>query len=97
MSAHTIHLSEHQERFIQEGVRSGRFVDDSDAIANGLRMLEAREAEYRTKLQFLRQACDEALVSLDRGEGMDFDSAERFHSWMQDMVDEVCAEHASQQ
>ena len=95
MSAHTVQLSEEQEQFICEGVRSGRFADEGDAIANGLRMLQTQDAEHRAKLQYLRQACDEASASLDRGEGIDYDTPESFSTWMQDTVDEVCAEHAA--
>ena len=94
MSIYSVHLSEDQERFIHEGVRSGRFADEGDAIVNGVRMLQTRDAEQRAKLQFLRQACDEALASLNRGEGIDFDSPESFSIWMQEAVEEICAVHA---
>ena len=96
MSVHTIQLDEEQERYIQEGVRAGRFADDGDALTNGLRLLQERDAEYKSKVRFLREACDEALASLDQGKGTEFESVDAFNAWLQGVADQVYAEHVAQ-
>jgi putative addiction module CopG family antidote len=60
-----VRLSPDQEAFVRQGIASGRFQNESDAIAEALSLWEERE---RARAQFLA-TLDDAKASLDRGEG----------------------------
>lgn len=60
-------LGEHFESFIASKITEGRFLNSSEAVREGLRLLEVRE----TKLDVLRQTLAIGESQLDRGEGVD--------------------------
>ena len=60
-----VRLTPDQEAFIRQGIVSGRFHSESDAVAEALSLWEERE---RTRAEILA-AVDEAEASLARGEG----------------------------
>lgn len=61
-----VHLTPDQEAFVRQGVASGRFQSEADAVAEALALWEERE---RTRAEILA-AVDAAEASLDRGEGI---------------------------
>ena len=60
-----VRLTPDQEAFIRQGIASGRFQSESDAVAEALSLWEERE---RTRAEILA-AVDAAEASLARGEG----------------------------
>ncbi|HKH98966.1 MAG TPA: type II toxin-antitoxin system ParD family antitoxin [Candidatus Sulfotelmatobacter sp.] len=60
-----VHLTPDQEAFIRQGIASGRFQNEADAVAEALSLWEERE---RTRAEILA-AVDAAEASLARGEG----------------------------
>ncbi len=60
-------LGEHFEGFIASKITEGRFLNTSEAVREGLRLLEIRE----TRLDVLRQTLATGESQLDRGEGVD--------------------------
>ena len=76
MATRNVNLTEHFDSFIESGIRSGRFSDASEAVREGLRLLEQKKAEDRAKLEWLRSTTKEAFASLDRGEGIPLSSAD---------------------
>jgi putative addiction module CopG family antidote len=60
-----VRLTPNQEAFVRQGIESGRFHSEADAIAEALSLWEERE---RTRAEILA-AVDAAEVSLARGEG----------------------------
>ncbi len=60
-------LGEHFEGFIASKINEGHFLNSSEAMREGLRLLEVRE----TKLDILRQTLAIGEAQLDRGEDVD--------------------------
>ncbi len=60
-------LTERQEEFIAALVETGRYQNASEALREGLRMLEQREAEDAAKLAALRGAAQTGLADFEAG------------------------------
>lgn len=60
-----VHLTPDQETFVRQGIASGRFQSEEDAVAEALSLWEERE---RNRSEIL-MAVDAAESSLARGEG----------------------------
>jgi len=61
------------QQFVQAAISSGVFHNESEVVAEGLRLLQRRE--------LLRRDIDEGIAQLERGEYTDYDEAtlrERF-------------------
>jgi putative addiction module CopG family antidote len=67
-----VHLTDDQKAFIREGVQSGRFAREEDALREALSLWEARE---RRRAEILA-AADQAEASFARGEGRKITSRE---------------------
>jgi antitoxin ParD1/3/4 len=88
-------LTEHFDRFIETGVTSGRFSNASEVVREGLRLLEQREREDKAKLRWLRAAAKEGVDSIDRGEGIEFDTMDDLEAYVHRVGQEVSAEIAT--
>ena len=76
MTKVTITLKDEDQRFIEAAMKTGRYVTESEAVADAISELRAREelhqvrfAEFRTKIKI-------GLDQLDHGEGIDWDVAD---------------------
>ena len=69
-------LSEHFEAFVRNLVASGRFRDPSEVVQAGLRLLEDREADLRTRRAELEASFEEALADVEAGNGMSIDDVD---------------------
>ena len=68
MPTRNVHLTEHFDRFIDDGISSGRFSNASEVVREGLRLLEQREAEDRANLEWLRSAAQEGIEAAEHGD-----------------------------
>ena len=75
-----IQLTPDQQAFIRQGVATGRFQSEADAVAEALALWEERE---RRRAEILA-AVDAAEVSLDCGEGIDV-TEESMHELAEDV------------
>lgn len=76
MPTRNVNLTEHYDKFIDTSIADGRFSNASEAVRAGLHLLEQKGAEDRAKLEWLRNAAQQGIHSLDRGEGKSFSSME---------------------
>lgn len=96
MPTRNVNLTEHFDRFIDDGIASGRFGNASEVVREGLRLLEQREQQDQAKLEWLRGAVTEATDSIDRGEGVEFDTIDDLASYVHRVGDEVSTELAAE-
>jgi putative addiction module CopG family antidote len=62
-----VHLTPDQQAFVRQGIESGRFNTEADAVAEALALWEERE---RARAEILA-AVDAAEAALDGGEGIE--------------------------
>jgi antitoxin ParD1/3/4 len=60
MPTRNVVLTEHQEAFIGELVRSGRYSNASEVLRESLRVMERRESLEAAKLAYLRGRLEQA-------------------------------------
>ena len=92
MPTRNVNLTPHFDQFIEAGITSGRFSNASEVVREALRLLEQRESEDKARIEWLRTATDEALASLDRGEGIEFNSVDDLMAYVEEVFDEVVSE-----
>jgi antitoxin ParD1/3/4 len=68
MPTRNISLTEHFDRFVETSVTSGRYLNASEVVREGLRLLEQRTREEALKLKGLREAAAAGFEAIDRGE-----------------------------
>jgi antitoxin ParD1/3/4 len=74
MPIRNIVLTEHEEELIERLVSSGRYKNASEVLREGLRLVESRDAEERTRLRALRDAARVGVEDVDQGRVRSFDS-----------------------
>lgn len=66
-----VSLTSEREQWIEEKIKSGRYQSVSEAIEEGLRLLEERDRLYQDRLAELQAKIDVGIQQLDRGERVD--------------------------
>lgn len=69
MTTHTITLRDEDQEFILRGMKSGRYVSESEAVADAFAELRARENLRAARVAELREKVQAGLEQLNRGEG----------------------------
>ena len=67
----TVTLTEEQEKFIAEQLKSGHYRSADDVVAQSLGMLRAQEEFIRTNIAELREKIASGLEQIRRGETVD--------------------------
>jgi antitoxin ParD1/3/4 len=96
MPTRSVNLTARLNRFIELRVASGRFLNASEVIREGLRLLEQREREDKAKLKWLRAAAKEGFDALDRGDYTSVHSASEMEEFLNQIHREVSAETAAE-
>lgn len=95
MPTRNVELTDHFDRFIANGVASGRFADAGDVIREGLRLLEQREKEEQAKIEWLRQAVGEGIADMERGDFVTMRSDQDFDDLIMQLRTEASVAHSS--
>ena len=91
MPTRNVSLTGHLDRFIENGITSGRFSNASEVVREGLRLMEQREKEDIAKLEWLRAAAKDGFGSIDRGEGAGFESLDHLEAYIHQVGEEASA------
>ncbi len=66
-----ISLKPEQEQFVQEQLAQGQYQSADEVVAKALKLLQQKQQEYEAWKEDVRAKVDEAVASLERGEGLD--------------------------
>jgi antitoxin ParD1/3/4 len=76
MPTRNVNLTDEQNAFVEELVRSGAYQNASEAMRDAVRALQQRRAEDALKLEALRTQVAVGLADLERGAADEVDDAE---------------------
>lgn len=68
MPTRNISLTEHFDRFVEDRIASGRYLNASKVVRDRLRLLEQRTREEELKMERLREAAVSGFREIDRGQ-----------------------------
>ena len=95
MPTRNVNLTDHFDRFIESGVKSGRFSNASEVVREGLRLLEQREREDKARIEWLRAAAKEGFDDIDRGDFVTLRSAKEIDDFIDKLGKEASTEFAA--
>ena len=64
-------LTKELEQLIQDKVKSGRYLSESEVVGEALRLLDERDRLQEARLAELKAKIRQGIEELDRGEGID--------------------------
>jgi antitoxin ParD1/3/4 len=76
MTTLTISLREEDQRFIQKALEEGRYISESEAVADAIGGLRAQAEMRKANIASLRTAIAFGIEQADRGEFVDFTADE---------------------
>jgi antitoxin ParD1/3/4 len=76
MTKVTITLKDEDQHFIEAAMKTGRYVTESEAVADAISELRAREELHQARFAEFRAKVKDGLDQLDRGEGIDWNVAD---------------------
>jgi antitoxin ParD1/3/4 len=68
MPTRNVHLTEHFDNLIASGIESGQFSNASEVVREGLRLLEQRQREDEARIEWLRNAAQDGIDAIERGD-----------------------------
>jgi antitoxin ParD1/3/4 len=89
MPTRNVNLTEHLDRVIEEGIKSGRFSNASEVVREGLRLLEQREQEDKARIEWLRTAAKEGFHAIERGDYAALKSKQEIGAFLREIHEEV--------
>ena len=76
MTTLTITLRDEDQNFIQRAMKTGRYFTESEAVADALAELRAREEVSHARFAELGEKVKVGVDQLDRGEGAEWNAGE---------------------
>ena len=73
MPTRNVVLTPHQADLVERLVASGRYQNASEVLREGLRLIEARDADERARLEALREAARLGEADIEAGRYREFD------------------------
>lgn len=91
MPTRNVVLTDHQTRFVEELVNSGRYQNASEVLREGLRLVEQREAEDELRLAALREAAQIGIADFEAGRFTELDSDEAIEAHLAELLPDAIA------
>jgi antitoxin ParD1/3/4 len=89
MPTRNVVLTEHQAELVERLVSSGRYQNASEVLREGLRLVEAQEAEDKARLKALREAARVGIDAVEAGNYRAFTSRAELRRYLNGLRDEV--------
>ena len=93
MPTRNVNLTEHFDRMIDEGVKSGRFSNASEMVREGLRLLEQRDEEHRAHVEWLRGEVQKGIDDIESGAYSELRSEGELDEFLDRIGDRVVARY----
>lgn len=78
MPTRNVVLTQHQADLVERLVASGRYQNASEVLRDGLRLIEARDADQQARIEALRKAVAVGEADIEAGRFRRFDDAGAF-------------------
>jgi len=95
MPTRNVVLTDHQAELIERLVASGRYQNASEALREGLRLLESREAEDKARLKALREAVCVGVADSETGRFRTLDSPNAVDWHVRSIADRVIGQRGA--
>lgn len=87
MPTRNVVLTDHQSAFIEKLIESGHYQNASEALRDGVRLLERQEAEHAARLQALRNAVQVGIDDIEAGRSTILETSEDVRSHFKAIAD----------
>ena len=94
MPTRNVVLTENQAKFVEQMVASGQYQNASEVLREGLRLVQAREAEQAAKLSALREAVAVGIADVEAGRYTEFPDGKALRSHVEGIARRVQDKHA---
>lgn len=95
MPTRNVVVTDHQAELIERLVNSGRYQNASEVLREGLRMIESRETEDKTRLKALREAARIGIADIDAGRYATFNGPVALKRYLAAVADETLGKTGS--
>ena len=95
MPTRNVVLTDYQASLVERLVRSGRYQNASEVLREGLRLIEAREAEEKARLKALRGAVGLGIADADAGRLQEFQSSADLERYLGSFTEEAVTKAGS--
>src|SRR5689334_16535972 len=89
MPTRNVVLTEHQAEFVERLVSSGRYQNASEVLREGLRLVEAQEAETKARRKALLEAARVGIAASEAGQYKTFHSPAELKAYLDELLDDV--------
>ena len=93
MPTRNVVLTDSQAKFVEQMVASGHYQNASEVLREGLRLVQAREAEQAAKLAALREAVAVGIADMEAGRYTTFDDAKALRRHIDAIASRVRDKH----
>ena len=87
MPTRNVVLTDSQAKFVEQMVASGHYQNASEVLREGLRLVQAREAEQAAKLAALREAVAVGIADIEAGRYTEFNDAASLDAYLAKIAD----------
>jgi len=94
MPTRNVVLTDSQAKFVEEMVASGHYQNASEVLREGLRLVQAREAERAARLAALREAVAVGIADIEAGRYTEFRDAKSLRTHIDAIAKRVLDKHA---